>query len=136
VKPGRTIADLELDPARESALHREFASWAEHFRARLRDGGLRALLADYATLVESTETQRCSHGAVWQDCCGVSYEFANDLAVRDALRIILRVVGPDDPALPLEQLDALDRRLHALYEHGPPRSGAWWRQGLPRGILP
>jgi len=106
VKPERTVAGLELDPAREWALRGEFASWAEHFRARLREGGLRALLADYAMLVESLETQSCSHGkngtrrtgSAWQDCCGISYEFANDLAVRDA--------------------------------------GAWWRQGLPRGILP
>jgi hypothetical protein len=136
VKPGRAVADLDLDPARESALRQAFASWAEHFRAALRERGLRGLLAEYAVLVESVESQSCSHGAKWQDCCGVSYEYANDIAVRDAIGIVLLVVGPNGVPLPLDEIVALDERLYALYEHAPPRTGAWWRSGLPRGILP
>ena len=136
MKPARTVADLELDLARESALRQAFATWADHFRVDLRRRGLRGLLAQYAELVESIEAQRCSHSAAWQDCCGVSYEYANDISVRDAIGIILCAVGPEAAALPRQEIDALDGRLHALYEHAPARTGAWWRVGLPRGILP
>ena len=140
----RTVSDLELDPARESALREAFAGWADHFRVNLRERGLRGLLAEYAQVVESVESQSCTHGkdgtrqtgSAWQYYCGVSYEFANDLAVRDAIAIILCAVGPEAAALPRPEIDALDARLHALYEHAPARTGAWWRVGLPRGILP
>ena len=140
----RTVAGLELAPSLEGELHRQFRGWSEPFRARLAREGLAFLLAEYAELVESVETQSCAHGpngarrigAAWQDCCGVSYEYANDLAVRDALEIVLRVAGPSGAALPCLGIDALDARLAALHEPVPPRRGAWWREGLPRGILP
>lgn len=144
MKSERTVAGLELDAAVESALRSAFASWAQHFRARLSAGGLRALLERYTALVESLETQSCAHGengtrqtgSDWQYCCGVSYEFDNDLSVRDALEIIVCIVGPSGVALPLDEIAALDTRLYAFYEHKPPRNGEWWRQGLPRGIRP
>lgn len=144
MRTGCTVAGLEVDAARESALRGAFATWADHFRARLRERGLRGLLADYGALVESLETQSCAHGAngtrrtgaAWQDCCGWIYEFQNDLSVRDALEIILRIVGPSGVALPLDEIAALDARLYAFYEHRPTQTGEWWRQGLPRGIRP
>lgn len=140
----RTVAGLELAPPLERELRQEFGGWAEHVRARLAREGLAFLLAEYAELVESVETQSCAHGAngtrrigaAWQQCCGVSYEYANDLAVRDALEIVLRVAGPGSAALPYLEIDALDARLAALHEPVPTRRGLWWRTGTPRGILP
>jgi hypothetical protein len=144
VKRESTVAGLDLDAARESALRSAFATWAEHFRSRLRERGLSGLLEDYTALVESLETQSCTHGANgtrrtgsnWQYCCGVSYEFSNDLSVRDAFEIIRSIAGPSGALLPLAEIAALDSRLYAFYEHRPARTGEWWRQGLPRGILP
>jgi hypothetical protein len=139
-----TVAELSVSPALEAALEREFSSWAEHFRVRLGEGGLAYLVARYTSVVESIETQTCGHGpggalrrgSAWQECCGISYEYQNDIAVRDALEIIARVAGPSVPAAITGEVAALDTRLYALYEHKPIKLGRWWRQGLPKGVLP
>ena len=139
-----TVANLSVSPAQESILQQEFGGWAEHFRERLGEGGLEYLVAEYASVVESIETQSCSHGpggtlrqgVAWQECCGISCEYQNDMAVRDALEIIARVAGPCVSTSVTNEVAALDQRLYALYEHKPAKVGGWWRLGLPRGVLP
>ena len=139
-----TVASLIVSSELESILRQEFSGWAEHFRVRLREGGLGSLLARYTAVVESIETQSCTHGPdgklrsgnAWQQCCGISYEYHNDIAVRDAIEIVVSVAGESIPSAFAREIAALDQRLYSHYEHRPPRVGRWWRHGLPRGVLP
>lgn len=138
------IAGLELDTPTEMKLRSAFSGWASHFRSRLQTEGIAFLVASYEKAVKSVETQSCAHGpggerrtgTAWQACCGISYEYNNDLSVRDALEIVLDAVPAEAVPHLSEQVRALDLRLYALYEHSPPFIGNWWRQGLPRGVLP
>jgi len=138
-----TVANLSVSPALEVVLQREFSGWADQFRVRLSQGGLEYLVAQYRSVIESIETQTCGHGpsgtlrrgSAWQQCCGMSYEYQNDITVRDALEIIAHVARSCVPAAVTGEVAVLDQRLHALYEHKPAKLGKWWRQGLPRGVL-
>lgn len=138
------ISGLQLAPADERALKKSFKGWSDHFLSPLRKEGLPFLLSGYRTLVESIATQSCHHGSDgkrrtgvdWQECCGISYEYTNDLAVRDAIENVLTVLPDDSEAHFRAEILALDARLYPLYRHRPPRTGEWWHEGLPRGVTP
>ena len=137
------IAGLELDRDTEERLRTTFSGWAPQFREALAQGGIPWLLATFQTLVESIETRSCSHGkggrlltgVDWQDCCGISYEYRNDISVRDAIDEVLRVAPSATIQQWSAQLAALDDRLYGLYERRPLRVGRWWHDGLPRGVV-
>ena len=138
------IPGLKIPPDAEHQIRLAFDGLADHFRNFLATRGIDGLLERYQELVESVETQSCSHGpgrsrqtgSSWQACCGVSYEYDNDLSVRDALETILRL-SPTTATVDLRaKVGALDDRLYPLYTHHPPREGRWWREGLPRGVVP
>ena len=137
------IPGLEIDQTIEGLVWAGFASWAEHFRRDLLVSGVRGLLERYRELVESVERRSCTHGPngtrlagqAWRSCCGVSYEYQNDLSVRDALAIIQATV-PNTAFQPYENdLVALDVRLHLNYPPGALRTGEWWRATLPLCIV-
>jgi hypothetical protein len=137
------IPGLELESKVEMALWDAFQGWADHFLARLEAGGVRWLIKDYTRLVESVETQSCSHGPcgqrqtglAWQHCCGISYEYRNDISVRDAIQLILDIAPKDTTHALAAEILNLDNRLYALYTHCPPRTGRWWHSGLPEGVV-
>ncbi|MEX0641461.1 MAG: hypothetical protein WD468_02105 [Pirellulales bacterium] len=134
------IPGLDVDGATLDRIESEFASWADHFRDRLYGRGIGGLLEKYEEVVRSIETQSCDHGDglntgdEWRWCCGVSYEYANDISVRDALDTIVEILGGKAPRECVTRLMRLDDRLYALYQHQPPRIGQWWRVGLPAGV--
>lgn len=138
------IANLAVDATTEAELQRRFARWADHFKLRMQRGGFNYLLEEYAKVIARVESRSCRHGPrgtvlkdrQWQHCCGVSYEYRNDISVRTAIEIIIRVAAPALGRPERERLATLDTRLHALYAHQPPRRGSWWECGLPLGVLP
>jgi hypothetical protein len=137
------IPGLNIDSATESRIWAAFSNWAEHFKVHLKSGGMQYLLSEYEKLVSSVETQSCNHGPFgrrltgkdWQDCCGISYEYTNDISIRSAIEIILLNAKDHVDDDLKEKIASLDNRLFGLYENRPPRSGQWWHQDLPRGIV-
>jgi hypothetical protein len=136
------IPGLNLDHADEQRLWAAFQDWTEPFKARLRTEGVPGLLERYDKLISSVESQTCSHGPgatlrtgeAWQSCCGISYEYYNDIASRTALAIVLEFSRCAFSPQALDQLVALDERLHSLYPGGHSRGPGWWEQGLPAGV--
>ena len=134
------IPGLEVDAATATRVESTFSGWSDHFRRRLREHGIPGLLLEYEQLVRSVETHTCDHGGgpnvgeEWRRCCGISYEYVNDLAVRDALDQIVTTVGVDSVQAIVAALRPLDDRLYRLYEHRPNRVGRWWHMGLPVGV--
>jgi hypothetical protein len=136
------IPGLSLPPALEERVWQRFVTWPEPFRTRLRSDGVEELVRRYEEVVESLETQSCSHGEdgarltgeEWQYCCGISYEYRNDISPRGVLEIPFEV-APDETRELRARVEPLDRRLLALMDvdASTPR---WWMERLPRGVIP
>jgi len=130
-----TIPGISVDAACESRIWSAFASWSSHFQRELASGGIALLVRRYATIVESMESHSCLHGhrgtrlagAEWQACCGIGYEYLNDVAVRDALQLILDAVPLGETRTLRDDVARLDDRLYAHYADRPARVGSWWR---------
>jgi hypothetical protein len=137
------IPGISIDAACENRIWSAFTGWADHFLTDLENGGVMLLVRQYAAVVDSVESQSCTHGpggtrlagAEWQYCCGISYEYLNDIAVRDALQVILDTVPPEQTRTLRDDVAKLDDRLYSRYADRPPRVGSWW-QTLPDGVLP
>jgi hypothetical protein len=137
------IPGLNITSEQEVLVRSFFADWAEHFRTRLESEGVPGLLTTYEAVAEGIAAQSCVHGprgsrqtgAAWQSCCGVSYEYKNDIAVRDALEYLLAIspVALSDEAR--SQVAAIDDVLYVLYIHAPERLGPWWHHGFPAGVI-
>ncbi len=135
------IPGLSLPPAVEERVWQRFATWSERFRTRLRSHGVEELVRRYEAVVESLETRSCPHGRdgarltgeEWQYCCGISYEYWNDISPRDAMEILFDA-APDETRELRARVEPLDRRLLALMDvdAGTPR---WWMERLPRGVI-
>lgn len=112
------------------------------------------LVREYEALVHSVESQSCNHGpdgtkrtgVDYQQCCGVSYEYINDLSCRTALHSLIARLSPQDAASLVEKLRPLDARLRTLLQDDRflldpnmtfsfPQNIYWWYYGLPRGIV-
>lgn len=137
------IPGLDLKADEEQRIQAAFEHWSDHFKRDLESGGVAWLVAEYASVVTSLETRSCHHGPGgslrtgndWQQCCGISYEYANDITVRDAIQVLYDV-APSEAARAMDAaVKSLDVRLHAMYEPQPERTGRWWRQGLPACVL-
>ena len=134
------IQGLSLPPHIEDEVWKRFEHWSEVFKERLRRNGVDGLLEEYEVVIRSVEAQSCFHGPGgslvtgenWQWCCGVSYEYWNDIAVRDSLAVFMEVV-PADETLFRQRVAALDARLRTLIEMQAETS-RWWER-LPRGVI-
>ena len=137
------IPGLTIGREQEAELHAVFSSWAEHFTDQLFSKGVPWLLERYAEVVDALEHQRCAHGPggtwltgrAWQSCCGTSYEYHDDVAVRDALALILEHAGSGLSLQAAERIRQLDDRLHALFAPGHGRGQRWWHESLPAGVV-
>jgi hypothetical protein len=102
------------------------------------------LIDRYREIIESIETQSCKHGPNgtirvgenWRDCCGVSYEYLNDIFVRNLIEKAKQANRLSHEQS--KELDALDLRLKSLLlKNGVDVSGPeFWKGGLPFGIKP
>jgi hypothetical protein len=100
------------------------------------------LLHEYDRLIYSIEQQSCVHagenrsGHDWQYCCGVSYEYLNDINVRDliALQLTTNELTRDENF----QLVRLDHRLQVLLAKNEVsmEGSIFWKNGLPYGVIP
>jgi hypothetical protein len=102
-----------------------------------------SLIEAYSKVVEGVETQSCIHdgvlltGDAWRaGGCGISYEYLNDIAVREDLQALqeARMLSDEE----VRQLADWDARLKTLLvENGAdPHGVRFWTSGLPRGIAP
>src|SRR3990172_238673 len=115
------IPGLQIDPSTEERVWRAFTGWAEHFLGQLRRDGIPGLLHDYERHVVSVETKSCTHdggrsfnrGVAYQEGCGDIYEYTKDLAVRDALQIIMDALPHQQASVLAQGIIGLDQRLKA-----------------------
>jgi hypothetical protein len=99
-------------------------------------------LKHYSHVLDSIESRSCRHGKngallaglAWQSCCGVSYEYWNDIAIRDQLEQM--VESPAITAARRSDLAALDARLKRLLEENAVATSGdrFWENGLPFGV--
>ena len=148
------IPGLDVDEDTVGRIRQAFTGWADHFHRELSRGGIAQLLREYEALIRSVETQSCSHVAGskpntrddWRACCGLSYEYLNDLSVRDALQIIMDAIPSSESARIMGLVGPLDFRLRrqlfsaeseaSVAKRAGPVGGAWWRLKLPDVIAP
>jgi hypothetical protein len=138
------IPGLNVTPEIEEKIWLACAEWLDHSKEQLRVRGMAFLLERYEAVVLSIETGTCGHGPNgtrrtgrdWEQCCGISYEYWNDIAVRDGIDTVLSFVPGDAAADVRSRVGALDDRLYALYEKRPARHGRWWHKCLPKGVIP
>jgi hypothetical protein len=134
------IPDLDVNEETEARVWEDFERWSKPFHKRLQSSGLSGLLERYDTLVTSIETQSCRHtrdgslktGEAWQYCCGIYYEYTNNVACRHAFERIFQIAPDGVPAQILERVAELDRRLRSQID--PPLEELWWYT-LPRSVL-
>jgi hypothetical protein len=94
-------------------------------------------------VVDSLQQQRCFHGRngspltgkEWQECCGISYEYHNDIATRDALALLLELASAAISTEDLARVAELDDALYGLFPAGHDRSQHWWHEALPTGVI-
>lgn len=118
------------------------------FSASITGQGFSSIIDLYETLIIRTETSACEHngqirhGGDYQTCCGVSYEYLNDLSCRDMMEIIIRNVSPEKLDAFRERITALDERFRRIpkndkwiiAEHAVEKYRKldyWWYYGLP-----
>lgn len=137
------IHGLEVSEEVEERIWSAFDRWSSRFKSSLAEQGVPRLIDRYRMLVESVETQSCLHGPGgsrktgrdWQYCCGITYEFAAEIQCRDALRVIEEMAPPEATVHLRREIAVLDDRLYALYLAQPTRTGAWWNEDYPYGII-
>jgi len=149
------IPGLKIDRKTEKNILNAFSKWATHFNKRFKKFGMEGLIKEYTKLIETHETQSCYHGSKgtlntgesFQYCCGVSYEYINDLSCRDALQIIIDLLPPDESIRLNALISTLDNRLQRLQVNEEfflneneikkyPKEKFWWFYGLPISVKP
>ncbi len=98
----------------------------------------------YSDIINSIETQSCHHGPDgsvrkgedWQMCCGISYEYWNDITIRDKIDSVVKNANPSSSQS--ATLQEIDNRLKRLLEQNEVASDGvdFWRRGLPYGVKP
>ena len=137
------IRGLDIDASTEARVWSAFESWGNGFVGSFAELGVPFLIDSYDALVRSIETETCPHGPDgatlqgddWRFCCGVSYEYLNDISVRDAVELLCSVVPEEGTVALREAIAAIDLRLRRFY----PASATgpyWWREALPVNVLP
>jgi hypothetical protein len=135
------IPGLPIDSDTERQVWLAFATWAEHFKRDLAITGIDGLLGRYREIVESVVTESCGHGPngarltgdQWRSCCGISYEYLNDIGVRTALERIITLV-PQEVANRIRSETQVDSQLRGLID-AQTSANPWWHS-LPRTVAP
>ena len=149
------ILGLNVDEQTEQKILNAFDSWATHFNQNFQESGIDGLVSRYAQLIETHETQSCPHGTdgiqktgdAFRYCCGISYEYINDLSCRDALQIIIDLLPPYEAENLTNLLIPFDNRLKSLQKDEEfvlnksvinkyPKEKYWWLYGLPVSVEP
>ena len=148
--PGLSLTDEEC-----KNINSQFSTWADHFTKLLYSQGMVWLISQYETVVTTCELETCHHGPngtalrgeAFRDCCGISYEYMNDISCRYALQIIIDSVSDLEKARIQGLISELDQRLKALLDKNPeiyrdtemaekPKDIFWWHYKLPVTIRP
>ena len=114
------LSYLPLTPVSEARLRATFH--ARRSLDGLQQTDVEGMLDLYENLVASVETQSCNHGHsgtvlkgdAWRSCCGISYEYVNDIYYRDALQQILDAATQVMSPGMAERLVRIDDRLYNL----------------------
>ncbi|QQO07614.1 hypothetical protein [Breznakiella homolactica] len=142
------IPDLPLANEELILLEEKFRTWSDSFQLNLLEKGFLYVLEKYEILITSTENSQCEHngqirtGLDYQNCCGISYEYTNDLSCRTAIEIILRNTAGNKIEKYKERIDSLDKRFKAIPKNDKwivnqasiekyEKNGYWWFYGLP-----
>ncbi len=142
------IFGLNITEEQAQTILMRFNRWALHFKKKLKEDGINALLADYDLLVRSCETQICQKSKrPYAECCGVSYEYINDISARrTALEIIMDNLDNGEKARVMGLVDPIDKRLKVLLDEndrkfhdkeieGYPEDKYWWEYKLPKCVI-
>lgn len=145
------IPGLALGKEEKFKLQNQFKTWAVHFQRDLLETGLDGLIEQYRRVVCHIQTQTCSHtkdglvntGDDFIYCCGISYEYFNDISVRKALQIIMDNVNEGLKSTIMLLIRDIDQELQDLIIKNPENENPcfdesfnWWSKYLPFGVKP
>lgn len=145
--PGLVLSKEEINKLRD-----EFHSWAIHFQLLLIQEGSKKLLHDYEKLIYSIENSTCEHdrkinkGKDWQNCCGIYYEYLNNISCRTAIEIIIKTISIDENNEFIANVEKLDQRFKAVPKMQKwivsdnviekyQKNDYWWYFGLPLTVV-
>lgn len=140
-----SIPGLNIDEIEKEKLRDKFQSWAVHFQKKLFTRGLDGLIEQYSEVVQNVKTQSCPHtkdgtrrtGEEYFSCCGISYEYKNDISKREALQIIIDIVNTDLSNSIINRIYEIDMTLKDLIIRNntdPDFNINWWKKYLPYGV--
>lgn len=114
---------------------------------------LKNSLFKYNEIITNIENQSCSHRSDFKKCCGMSYEYFNDIFCRDVLENILSNNSNKTQEIIIKELEPLDKRLKNLCRKGfvydvnstekellkaskywNENEEKWWNKYLPKGV--
>ena len=147
------ITGLSTSSAEEEEILAKFKTWSDKFKKILTLNGMNGLVDEYAQLVSSVETQTCQHGPngtiltgeKYFECCGVSYEYLNDISVRTAIEMIIEMISEPERVRIIDLIQPIDYRLKSILAKnekvfrtteikGMSREKYWWRYKIPATI--
>lgn len=148
---GKPIPGLEVNDIEYQKLKDSFEHWSVGFQRKLFVQGLPGLISRYEEVVHNVKTQTCPHtrdgslntGEEYFSCCGISYEYWNDISSRHAIHVIIQAINNDSKQKIENQIQKIDNELKDLIlmnndNKDPifdPRK-EWWKEYLPYGVRP
>jgi len=120
-----------------------FSTWADHFKNKLTETGVPGLIQKYKDIVDNVNNQKCPHGNDYQNCCGISYEYYNDISVRTALQILIDNLSDKESNQIIQEINSIDLIHKKLIIDNPVNYGKeyhlkkhkWWENLLPMGVV-
>jgi len=139
------IPDLSGIPNNDKKkIQQAFQNWAFHFQRFILTGWLTWLIERYWKVVSNVKKQSCSHwtngelltGLDFEWCCGISYEYWNDISDRNALDIIISSTFVGDNFLKeIDDIDLILKDLIVKNNESPSfDTNHWWNEYLPLGV--
>ena len=143
------IPGLNIDKSEKEKIRTVFQKWAVHFQCFILEKGIDGLIKRYKNVVVNVKTQSCPHtnngslnkGEAYFACCGISYEYFNDISVREALQVIIASVKKNIQNDIVKKIINTDNDLKDLImkneENINPsfkNENSWWMKYLPYGV--
>ncbi len=133
------IPGLKISNDIEERIWEAFTGWAPYFIEKLRSGGVEYLLSMYKDFLD--EIENCIHKNY------MSYEYLNDISIRDAIQILLDGLPDDERKTLYSKVQPMDARLRSYIIPGEficnekarlryPPDIYWWYYGLPGCVQP